>query len=848
MSRRTLFVATLLLVLAASSVSADILSYDDGLPTYTWYLDTLLYYAVRFTPPSPCTVLGGMIWPSTPLMPGYQCTLFVWQDAGGVPGALVYDTLLNTFLPAYLDTFLVSPYWTGTNDFWIGYSTQDVFPVGRCFGQSDAFLNYPTRSYVSWNRQTWFPCRDSIMGYDGDLLIRAWVSYPQPIHDVGVQSIDVPDTLPCDTTISPRATVCNWGDSVETFRVDATIDSAGSTIYSSFRTLSALAVGACTSVTFNPWTVPHTDGFCYDLMVWTSLIGDDSTYNDTLTKRVCASCPAIHDVGADLVIEPPDTVACQDSFPVAGRVCNYGDTVETFDVEALIGGVYGDTVTVTGLGPGLCDTAWFRLWSVPPTHGVSYTVTLATLLGTDIDPGNDTAFKASLAWCPAVHDVGADLVVEPPDTVGCQDSVEVAARVCNYGDTLETFDVEALIDGVYGDTITVTDLSPGICDTFWFDNWLVPPVHGASYTVTVAALLGDTNPGNDTTSKTTLAWCPPGHDVGTEVVLQPPDIVPCEDPVPVSARVCNYGDTAETFDVEAVIDSGGPTPVYAETLTVVGLATTECDTVSFPNWVVPPVHDVLYTVTVTTLLLDANQANNMASKTALSWCLTYHDVGTAAILQPPDTVLCDSLWPVRAEVCNYGETTETFDARAIIDSSGTVVYGDTITVAMLPPDSCRPVDFQPWDVPLDHHQVSYTVTVTTMLPTDMDSTNNTETKGVIAWCPPGVEEILSAPGTASTFGLGQSRPNPAMGQVSIEYQLPTRSRVSLRVYDLSGTFVRTLVGSVEETGVRTATWDGRDDRGQQVASGIYFYKLEVTPQGSAEAGKLMAVRKLVLLR
>lgn len=50
--------------------------------------------------------------------------------------------------------------------------------------------------------------------------------------------------------------------------------------------------------------------------------------------------------------------------------------------------------------------------------------------------------------------------------------------------------------------------------------------------------------------------------------------------------------------------------------------------------------------------------------------------------------------------------------------------------------------------------------------------------------------------------------------------------VTLRIYDVSGRLVRTLVEGPQEAGQKTVTWNGRDDRGRNVASGVYFYRLQ----------------------
>jgi hypothetical protein len=67
-----------------------------------------------------------------------------------------------------------------------------------------------------------------------------------------------------------------------------------------------------------------------------------------------------------------------------------------------------------------------------------------------------------------------------------------------------------------------------------------------------------------------------------------------------------------------------------------------------------------------------------------------------------------------------------------------------------------------------------------------------------------------------------ARPNPFVGESEITFALPAPERVTLRVYDVRGRLVRTLVNEPRGVGVHRATWDGRDDRGRDLASGVYL--------------------------
>lgn len=93
----------------------------------------------------------------------------------------------------------------------------------------------------------------------------------------------------------------------------------------------------------------------------------------------------------------------------------------------------------------------------------------------------------------------------------------------------------------------------------------------------------------------------------------------------------------------------------------------------------------------------------------------------------------------------------------------------------------------------------------------------------------------------SMYFLANNYPNPFNPVTTITYGIDKRSRVTLRIYDVAGRLVRTLVDEVQEPGHRyTVTWDGRNAFNRSVSSGIYFCRLTT--------GTRASTRKMVLLR
>jgi hypothetical protein len=99
------------------------------------------------------------------------------------------------------------------------------------------------------------------------------------------------------------------------------------------------------------------------------------------------------------------------------------------------------------------------------------------------------------------------------------------------------------------------------------------------------------------------------------------------------------------------------------------------------------------------------------------------------------------------------------------------------------------------------------------------------------------EEVEELP---TEFSLTQNYPNPFNPSTTIEYTVPVRSRVTITVYNILGRQVRTLVDREESVGQYRVTWDGTDQSGRRVASGVYLYRFT--------AGEYSETRKLVVIK
>lgn len=90
------------------------------------------------------------------------------------------------------------------------------------------------------------------------------------------------------------------------------------------------------------------------------------------------------------------------------------------------------------------------------------------------------------------------------------------------------------------------------------------------------------------------------------------------------------------------------------------------------------------------------------------------------------------------------------------------------------------------------------------------------------------------------FTLGQNYPNPFNGTTVIEYEIHVAGKVRLSIFNVLGQLVRSLVDESQDAGRHRAEWNGRDERGRELASGVYFYRMQSERQVNS--------KKMVLLK
>lgn len=103
-----------------------------------------------------------------------------------------------------------------------------------------------------------------------------------------------------------------------------------------------------------------------------------------------------------------------------------------------------------------------------------------------------------------------------------------------------------------------------------------------------------------------------------------------------------------------------------------------------------------------------------------------------------------------------------------------------------------------------------------------------------------ITSVRSEKNLPTNFELAQNYPNPFSSETQIPYKLNAQTEAQVTIYDILGREVRKFTMGVQSAGVHRIMWDGRNNFGEKVATGIYFYQLEIENE--------TLIKKMVLLR
>jgi hypothetical protein len=230
------------------------------------------------------------------------------------------------------------------------------------------------------------------------------------------------------------------------------------------------------------------------------------------------------------------------------------------------------------------------------------------------------------------------------------------------------------------------------------------------------------------------------NDVGVVEILSPDSMVVPGVPVAPEARVHNLGSVdQDTVPVWCVIDSAS-VQVYADTDTVFSLLSRDTTNAVFSLWTPDGPGNIYDVVFFTGLAGDEDSTNDTLGRVVET---VMHDCSVDSIVEPPDTVYIDDLRYPTVLVSNYGNVPESLDVVCSIDS-----YVDTFSISSLQPSMSLECTLSAWQVPLAD-STSYSMTAATLVPGDVNPSNDSLAKQVFAYNPHDVAvvERLNPPDT-----------------------------------------------------------------------------------------------------
>ncbi len=489
-----------------------------------------------------------------------------------------------------------------------------------------------------------------------------------------------------------------------------------------------------------------------------------------------------------------------------------------------------------------------------------------------------TGYDGVIRILGLIEDVGPTEITSPPDTVSVASSHTPEAIVENFGaDTLGPIPVYCTIDTngsqIYMDSTEIAALAGGAVDTVSFANWTAQ-VGNMSYTVTVwTAYAGDAQTSNDTIS-TSVYVRQPITGNGFYYSWYPDTLVLSQgDSFHVELMLANDTTTLIGYGFRSMISPAAPFdtlvfdwagtaaaagslliqvgPEYDDSLREYGgaAAAFECSPgVPVGGFVAVYIHGQINSDATTGFYSFEMTKSDFTDCSGIDIDVVGYDgviqiqglvgdVGPTEITSPPDTLFPDSSYTPEAIVENFGpDAVGPIPVICAIDTNGNQIYADTTEIATLAGYDVDTVSFADWIVPTGG--VDYTVTVWTAYAGDPRASN--DTTSILVHSQTGVwGEFLRRP-IPMSYALFQSYPNPMSSKATMFYQVPNASLVTLKIYDATGRVVRTLVEEMKEPGYYTVQWNGKTADGREVASGVYFYKME--------AGDFTGLKKMVVVR
>ncbi|MCH7760150.1 T9SS type A sorting domain-containing protein [candidate division TA06 bacterium] len=457
----------------------------------------------------------------------------------------------------------------------------------------------------------------------------------------------------------------------------------------------------------------------------------------------------------------------------------------------------------------LSSLDWFAVLNYTPVIGIQND---GATIGLQADQDSVVNGYAIKFYKVITDDVSPITIDAPGPVIGADSTLAPQATVRNVGFNIQSFDVTCEIElsgvPVYADTQFVDSLTTGSDAQVNFAPFNFSGT-GNVYDIKVTTLLaGDLNNSNDTLMSQTITF-----DFSPVIISPYTPTPPTIDGIIDSTEWAN----ATLRDVSDVLGQTGAANLLGSALLYV-------------------MNDANNLYIALDGMLDLTQEN--LDKLALYFDDNHNHIFTF----PPDTSE-GTLWldwfgvggVVRyrwiRQGPNFGIPYLTGSPGAVSIGSGHQQFEIVVPFSSIAEDlNANPGDTVGFFLSTNDAAVSE---VYGWWPSVVDSVSGWYTASeygdlILSTPPVGVEEPITQPSVPRIFTLHQNIPNPfsASGGTQIRYQLPEPVQVSLRIYDVSGKLVRTLVNGSEKSGFKSRDWDGRDEKGSEVSTGVYFLRLK----------------------
>ncbi len=840
----------------------DTLYYDDGSAT-SFFSDSGAIWAVRFTPASACSVVGALTMLYNTNGITTPCTLWVWDDNGGVPGNIIGGPVIFQNPPSVAWLYNAITAEVPSGDFHLGFwapggdVNEDPTAGPACL--TDAEGGDRSNAYIDG---AWYP----LSGF-GDLMIRAVVSYAGDVHDIACVSLENTEGhfMYTGSSSIPAATIENNGTLQETdFDVVCTVKRGVLVYYSDTIQIPSLDPGETIDTTFDQFTL--SDGGDYLLSVEAQLSGDMLPGNDEMEFE-------LH------VLTPPDWLSYDDGIADNAWAYYSGNNgwAQRYDAafyparieslgfhiwgpdwpspggDQMIAAIYDDDGPNGNPGTELYNSGVITItrgtYNYIPVPG-DIIIEDGTFYATYIQSGNnpncpglsedETAPFAGESWAygggswsldgremmikafvsPVIHyDVGLVSIDSPDDFTDPGVPVAPEATVENFGDSAAiAFDVVCRIDEnssiVYQDTVNIPLLDPERQQVVTFDDW-TPGPQGSVYQLYMwVDFAQDQIPSNDSMDIIIHSGVP-----GGDYLIWDPD--PDNSSGPVIHSI--FDEVKLSGDYTTDLSSYMPyLSNYSSIFVCCG---------QYPN---------------AYLIEDGSEEASTLESYLTSGGNMYLEGGDVWYYDPShggydfnsyfgSDATGDGAGSISAM---NGVPGSMFEDMSFTYNTGASLYSDIFgtggNASLAFTDQGQHYVAHYWENSYGGKTFGFSGEFGGIIEGSTPNTLSELLSRIAGYLLTGIEEIP----TDVNFAV-KITPNPAKGTTIINYTIPNKSKLKIFIYDITGRIIRSDI-SEKTAGNHAFVWDGRDENMTRVASGVYFYTIKAGTE--KRTGKITMVK------